>query len=355
MLDNAYLEIHRDQLEKDKVLNGDEIVLLGAGDAKKKLYEVQMDPQYWYDRAIERVFNAKNDFEVLDIDIPTVPIEDMSLLKRQYRKISLAVHPDKNNHPQAGDAFRKVYGAFETLMDIKQQRRLLWIMGKLDKDLDEKIDLEDDEEDELFQWWWEASVPQIEKQAAEFEGQQFDELGAMWVSDGLGGNVEDVKWMGLETAKRLHAEDGAIFIDCRDFPEFIQEHIIGAWCTPLPNIIDYGLVNVFPAELIAKILRNRKLPIVIYSEVATPFSRCRALCRWLLRAGHVTLKAERLRRLRGGIFGWRHRHGLLVRPLEDEKLEIQDMPINISKAQQMYRVQGSVEFEWSASRALADD
>ena len=24
----------------------------------------QLDPQYWYDKAIERVFNAKNDFDV---------------------------------------------------------------------------------------------------------------------------------------------------------------------------------------------------------------------------------------------------------------------------------------------------
>lgn len=37
--------------------------------------------------------------------------------------------------------------------------------------------------------------------------------------------------------------------------------------------------------------------------------RCRAFCRWLLRAGHTTLPAARFRRLRGGIFGWLHRGG----------------------------------------------
>ena len=42
----------------------------------------------------------------------------------RYRKISLSVHPDKNKHPQADAAFRKVYGAFETLSDPQQQRRL---------------------------------------------------------------------------------------------------------------------------------------------------------------------------------------------------------------------------------------
>ena len=30
---------------------------------------------------------------------------------------------------------------------------------------------DEEEEDELFQWWWEATVPEIEKQVAEFEGQ----------------------------------------------------------------------------------------------------------------------------------------------------------------------------------------
>jgi len=310
------IELHRDQVERDNVLSGDEIVLLGAGDAKRALYEARLDPQYWYDKAIDRVFAARNDFEVLDL--PAQEIKELGTLKRQYRKISLAVHPDKNSHPQAADAFRKVYGAFETLMDARQQRRLLWILGKLDQSAEEQVTFEEEEEDELFQWWWEASVPEIEKQAAEFEGQRYDDFGAMWISDGLGGSVEDVKWLGLETAKRLHREGGAILIDCRDRPDFAVCHIEGAWCCPLPEWIEYGLAHAMPPDLISKIFANRKLPIVIYSEVATPFSRCRALCRWLLRAGHKSLKADRLRRLRGGMFGWRHKNGPVSRPLKGD-------------------------------------
>ena len=42
------------RIERDQVGNGDEIVLLGAGEAKRRLYEVKLDPQYWYDKAIER-------------------------------------------------------------------------------------------------------------------------------------------------------------------------------------------------------------------------------------------------------------------------------------------------------------
>mmetsp|Transcript_48789 Transcript_48789/g.84868 ORF Transcript_48789/g.84868 Transcript_48789/m.84868 type:complete len:240 (-) Transcript_48789:115-834(-) len=219
-------------------------------------------------------------------------------------------------------------------MDMKQQRRLLWIMGKLSKDQEEAVTFEEEEEDELFQWWWEASVPQIEKQVAEFEGQKMDEFGAMWISDGLGGNVEDVKWIGLETAKRLHKEGGVIFLDVRDRGEFISGHIADAYCCPLPEVIDYGLVNIFMAadeDLISRILKNRNWPIVIYSEVATPFSRCRAFCRWLLRAGHATIKAHRLRRLRGGMFGWKHKDGPLARPLEDMSYELEmDGPMGMA-------------------------
>lgn len=47
------------RIERDQVGNGDEIVLLGAGEAKRKLYEVRLDPQYWYDKAIERSWEKK--------------------------------------------------------------------------------------------------------------------------------------------------------------------------------------------------------------------------------------------------------------------------------------------------------
>ncbi|CAE7949248.1 Senp7 [Symbiodinium sp. KB8] len=326
LLKEDNIELHPDQIERDQVGNGDEIVLLGAGEAKRKLYEVRLDPQYWYDKAIERVLESRNDFEVLDL--PPQLITDLSILKKAYRKISLSVHPDKNKHPQSADAFRKVYGAFETLMDTRQQRRLLWILGKLTPDMEEKVLFDEEEEDELFQWWWEATVPEIEKQVAEFEGQQFDDYGAMWISDGLGGDVEEVKWIGLETAKRLHKdEEGVIFIDVRDRRDFAAGHIADAFCTPLPEIIDYGLVNVFMAaddQLIHKLLKHRTKPIIVYSEVATPFSRCRAFCRWLLRAGHQTIKVERVRRLRGGIFGWKHKNGPVARPLQDSSYELTD-------------------------------
>lgn len=46
----------------------------------------------------------------------------------------------------------------------------------------------EDDDDAVFQWWWEASVPQVEKAAEEAEGGRFDSFAAAYVSDGLGGN-----------------------------------------------------------------------------------------------------------------------------------------------------------------------
>ena len=33
--------------------------------AREGMYAVRMDPQFWYDQALERVFEATNEFEVL--------------------------------------------------------------------------------------------------------------------------------------------------------------------------------------------------------------------------------------------------------------------------------------------------
>ena len=47
-----------------------------------------------------------------------------------------------------------------------------------------------------------------------------------------------MKWIGLETAKRLHKEEeGVIFIDVRDRRDYVAGHIAEAYCTPLPEII----------------------------------------------------------------------------------------------------------------------
>jgi rhodanese-related sulfurtransferase len=253
--------------------------------------------------------------------LPAEQTDDWTRIKKQYRKISLSVHPDKNKHPQADAAFRKVYGAFETLSDPVQQRRLLFELGlgfaatEKEKEFFENAGAED-EDDMQFQWWWEASVPDVEKAAEEAEGAEMDSYAASWVSDGLGGDVKDVRWIGLKKAIGLHEQSSAIFIDCREREDYLLGGIPGAYHVPMSAVMRYGLIEVMGQGLIHAILSTeRHALIIVYSQVATPFSRCRAMCRWLLRAGHQSLPALRFRRLRGGVFGWTHQGGTVIRPL----------------------------------------
>jgi len=38
---------------------------------------------------------------------------DEKTLKKEFRKYTILLHPDKNNHPKAKTAFQKIYGVFE--------------------------------------------------------------------------------------------------------------------------------------------------------------------------------------------------------------------------------------------------
>jgi rhodanese-related sulfurtransferase len=310
------LLLHPDQIEKDRLAGSENaIVLLGGDEAEREaraaLYSLRLEPQHWYDAAVERILAARHEFEVLGLP-PRWCGGELSTIKRAYRRTSASVHPDKNSHPQAVDAFRKVYGAFETLLDLKQQWRLLFVLGKLVGDETSLYELEAEEE-ERFEWWWQANVPEMERQAAEAEGSEFEAIGEQWISDGKGDRVDDVTWVGLAEALRLHEDKRAIFLDCRERWEYSLEHVPGAHAVPMREFVDLGLMGV-SGEWVSEILRTKNadppVPIIIYSEVATPFSRCRALSRWLLRAGHSgSISAARLRRLRGGLFGWKHKKG----------------------------------------------
>ena len=45
---------------------------------------------------------------------------------------------------------------------------------------------------------------------------------ASWVSDGLGDDVNDVRWMGIKKAQRLHEDGRVIFIDCREQGDYAE-------------------------------------------------------------------------------------------------------------------------------------
>ncbi|KAI3832531.1 hypothetical protein MKW98_002077 [Papaver atlanticum] len=62
-----------------------------------------------------------NAFEFLNLPFDSSPDE----VKRQYRKLSLLVHPDKCKHPQAKEAFSALAKAQQLLLDPEEREYLL--------------------------------------------------------------------------------------------------------------------------------------------------------------------------------------------------------------------------------------
>ena len=151
--------------------------------------------------------------------------------------------------------------------------------------------------------------------AEEAEGADMDALisrGQGGPSGVGGGHVDDVRWVGTKTAIRMQRSQRAIFVDCREELDARTGSVPGAYHVPMSVALRRGVVEALGRPLIDALLTSRPHDLVIvYSQAATPFSRCRAFCRLLLRAGHQTLHPLRLRRLRGGVVGWRHRGGEL--------------------------------------------
>ena len=62
--------------------------------------------------------NYKDAFEILEIDLPSVGYNGMSLeyLKKQYRKLALKHHPDKNGNTfESNEHFKKINEAYTYL------------------------------------------------------------------------------------------------------------------------------------------------------------------------------------------------------------------------------------------------
>lgn len=68
--------------------------------------------------AVEKITRCKDYYKMLGITKETSDQE----LKKQYRKLALQFHPDKNKAPGASDAFKAISNAFDVLGDPEKRR-----------------------------------------------------------------------------------------------------------------------------------------------------------------------------------------------------------------------------------------
>ncbi|XP_064458439.1 dnaJ homolog subfamily B member 14-like [Ornithodoros turicata] len=88
-----------------------------SGDRKMEYTKSQLE-------AVKRTKSCKDYYEILGVSRDA----DDELLKKQYRKLALQVHPDKNKAPGAGDAFKAIGNAYAVLSD-PEKRKLYDING----------------------------------------------------------------------------------------------------------------------------------------------------------------------------------------------------------------------------------
>jgi len=65
------------------------------------------------EEAVQLIINARTHYELLCVEVSA----DGKEIKKQYKKLALSVHPDKNASPKADEAFKLLRAAFECLSD----------------------------------------------------------------------------------------------------------------------------------------------------------------------------------------------------------------------------------------------
>lgn len=71
---------------------------------------------------VTRILSASNHFVLLELPVQAT---DVKIVKKQYKRLALLVHPDKCSHEHASEAFKKLTVAFDCLSDVNQQSSYL--------------------------------------------------------------------------------------------------------------------------------------------------------------------------------------------------------------------------------------
>jgi len=99
------------------------------------------------EEAVDMILKCKTHFELLQVSLDAP--EDV--LKKQYKKLALTIHPDKNQSPRADEAFKLLRAAFECLSDILKRsdymKSLQGISGDRNKKRSHSPDLDETSEE----------------------------------------------------------------------------------------------------------------------------------------------------------------------------------------------------------------
>ena len=69
------------------------------------------------EKVVMRMLGPATIYEKLEVS----PSASLGQVKKAYRKLTLKIHPDKNNHPRADEAFKLISSEVEMLMDINRR------------------------------------------------------------------------------------------------------------------------------------------------------------------------------------------------------------------------------------------
>ena len=93
-----------------------------------------------------------NPYDVLDLGAEASEPE----IKKRFRMLSMLVHPDKNKHEKAAEAFGIADKAYKTLMDLDKRRTFQRVM----REAVEQVDLKREKENERLKKLGRAPLPE---------------------------------------------------------------------------------------------------------------------------------------------------------------------------------------------------